>query len=310
MKTNILEKLQEILSSLMHPGINRDKLFLLEEFMSNNKLSTLVKDDRGTVYKDPEELKRLQNRNPLIDWALTYLDTHPFSETPEIAEPIRAVVWKCAGIKCDDFSKLRIGKAVRFYNPENITLATGGFPIDFVGLRSVTFLDGRCELIIFGTNSFGAGVKIFTHAHSRDNTNLPHYVHDKRIHIPSIIYPDCAIGEDCHILGNIQMRTVVADMSVTQHKKCFPPYSVIGGIGRAYRVIRYTNIPKPFPPEYLVNLLENVKSSYRDLGSLLAEYYEFIKELSETSGDRAKEWVSIREKVKRIEEEYHKRMKL
>ncbi len=301
-KVNKIERnLKRILNGAMQ--LRRSKgpcdFLELENFLSEFVVHPDIKED---FRKDPGELERLKTQNLLVNWALAYVDIHPCSEIRYIAEPVRATIWKCAGIKCDDFSKVHIGKGVRFFNPRNLTLATGGYDILFAGLRSPTFLDGRSKIVIFGPATIGAGVKIFTHDHILDNPNLLHW-EQGRVYVPCIIYPDCFIGDDVHIFGELEIKTVLADMSIKRPAKVLPPYSMVGGIGKAFRVIKYIDFPQPFPPKHLTKTLANVKKFFSGLGILLERYYKIVKELNEMPGDRMENWKLLREKISIIEKE-------
>lgn len=296
-ETGILEK---ILSRAMSFNGDNSALAELEEFLSKHAIASRITEE---VHRDPEEFKRLRSQNLLMSYAESFVDQHLCSEIREIAEPVRAVIWKCAGIQCDDFSKLHIGKWVRFFNPKNITIVTGGHPVYFAGLRSSTFIDGRAQVVIFAPADFAAGAKIFTHLHIMDNPNISH-LEQGRVLIPSTIYPDCSIGEDTHIFGNLALKTILADVSVTSHRKLFPPYSIVGGVGDTLRVIRYLDFPDPFPPRHLEQLMENAKKSFPDLGRLLQDHYKIVKELVETKGDRKENWSYLVDKEKEIEKKY------
>ena len=296
--SEITENLKKLLDNEMR--LRRGKecdLSVLEDFLSEYNVYPKVKED---FRKDHGELQRLKNQNLIIDWALTYVDSHPCSEIRFIAEPIRSIIWKYAGIKCDDFSKLHIGKGVRFFNPNNITLATCGYDIFFAGLRAPAFLDGRSRIVIFGPATFGGGVKIFTHEHLLNNPNLLHW-EQGRVYVPCLIYPDCFVGEDVHIFGKLEVKTVLADMTVKRPRKVLPPYSIIGGIGKDFRVIRNIDFPQAFPPKHLLEALKNVKSFSYKLGALLEKYYKLVKELSQTPGDRIENWKLIRDELTAVE---------
>jgi acetyltransferase-like isoleucine patch superfamily enzyme len=301
MRVNDIEKnLKRIIDNSMRLRRRSEPIDLskLENFLSEFFVHPDIKED---FRKDPDELERLKAQNLLINWALAYIDAHPCSEIHYIAEPVRATIWKHAGVKCDNLSKVHIAKGVRFFNPSNIVIVTGGYDVSFAGLRSPTFLDGRSKLIIFGPATFGAGVKIFTHEHMVSDPLL--HWEKGRVLIPCIIYPDCFIGDDVHIFGIIDAKTVLADMSIKRPAIMIPPYSIVGGIGKTFKVIRYIDFPRPFPPEYLIKVQENVKKSFPKLGMLLTKYYEVIKELSDMSGDRAKNWEKLRRKINAIERE-------
>jgi len=299
MKLNGIEKnLKKIMYDAMRlrrssepPDLSKLENFLLE--------SVVCPDIKEDYRKDPAELERLRAQNLLINWTLAYVDAHPCSEIHYIAEPVRATIWKCAGVKCDDFSKVHIAKGVRFFNPRDIIIATGGCDVSFAGLRSPTFLDGRSKVIIFGPATFGAGVKIFTHEHIVSDPLL--HWEKGRVLVPCIIYPDCFIGDDVHIFGVMETKTVLADMSVKRPTTIIPPYSIVGGIGKTFRVIEYIDFPKPFPPEYLTKVRDNIKKSFPNLGLLLEEYFKVVRELSEMLGDRTENWKLLREKISAIE---------
>ncbi|MEM0049227.1 MAG: hypothetical protein QXW39_01650 [Candidatus Bathyarchaeia archaeon] len=270
----------------------------LESFLCEYIINPEIEED---YRRDPGELERLRTQNLLINWALAYVDATPCSEIHFIAEPVRAAIWKCAGVRCDDYSKLHIGKGVRFFNPKNIIIATGGYDVSFAGLRSPTFLDGRDKLIIFGPATFGAGVKIFTHEHMVSDPLL--HWEKGRILVPCIIYPDCFIGDDVHIMGIVETKTVLADMSVKRPTKVIPPYSIAGGVGRTFGVIRFIDFPRPFPPEYLIKVKENIKKSFPELGYLLEKYYEVVGELSRLPGEREENWKILRERISSVEKD-------
>lgn len=299
MKDDIEKNLKKIIDDAMRLRRSSEPLDVskLENFLLEHVVCPDIKED---FRKDPGELERLRAQNLLINWALAYVDAHPCSEIHYIAEPVRATIWKCAGVKCDDFSKVHIAKGIRFFNPRNIIIATGGYDVSFAGLRSPTFLDGRSKVIIFGPATFGAGVKIFTHEHVVSDPLL--HWEKGRVLVPCIIYPDCFISDDVHIFGVMETKTVLADMSIKRPATIIPPYSIVGGIGRTFRVIRYINFPKPFPPMYLAKIQENVEKTFPKLGFLLREYYEVVRELSEMPGDRTENWKLLREKISSIEE--------
>lgn len=280
-----------------------DSLSKLEDFLHGNVMPSQIKED---FHGEPDELRRLQQENLLIKWALTYVDQHPCAEIKEIAEPVRAIIWKCAGVKCDDYQKLRIGQWVRFFNPSNITIVSGGHTIFFAGGRSVTFLDGRGKVLIYAPSDFASGVKIFTHHHNIEHPEKPSY-NQGRIVFPSIIFPDSFIGEDVHIFGDVQLKTAIADFTVTSLRKNYPPYSIVGGIGKAYKVIRYLDFPKSFPPKYLEDLLENAKVSLPEPIELLKEYFCIVKKFIEDAkrkDEREQIWSRCIEDVKRVKERY------
>jgi hypothetical protein len=182
-------------------------------------------------------------------------------------------------------------------------LATGGYDIYFAGLRSGTFIDGRGTVVIFGPADIAAGAKIFTHGYIRSDPNVPTYSQGRFLS-PCVIYPDCALGEDAHIFGSMHVKTILADTSVTVLKKSFPPYSVIGGIGRAFRVIRYLDFPETFPPNHLVKALDNTKRAFPDLGRLLEDYYKIVKDITVRHGDRQDNWDSVKDEVFSLEKRY------
>lgn len=269
-----------------------EALSALEGFLSENSIVVSDAVDFGST-------------NLLINWAISYVDEHPCCEIREISDPVRAVIWKCAGIECDDYSKLRIGKFVRFSRPENIKIITGGHLMEFTGTRSGTWFDGRGKIVIFGPSDFSAGVKIFTHLHYLEDTNRPKYVHwGTETLIPCIIYPDCWFGEDSHIFGSLQMNTVVADGTITRHSKSMPPYSIVAGTGRTYRVIREVEFPRSFPPKYITKVLDSAKKNFPNLGAMLEKYLEVVKEFCETPGERIENWKRVVERVKTIESEH------
>jgi acetyltransferase-like isoleucine patch superfamily enzyme len=299
--THDVEKiLKRKLNAAMSLHRTLNSLSKLEDFLHKNVMLSQIKED---FHGETEELRRLQQENLIVKWALTYVDHHPCAEIREIAEPVRAKIWKCAGVKCDDYKKLHIGQWVRFFNPTNITLVTGGHVIYFAGGRSVTFLDGRGKILIFGPADFASGVKIFTHDHNVEDPEKPSYSQG-RVVFPSIVFPDCFIGEDVHVFGDLQLKTVVADFSVTSLKKNYPPYSIVGGIGGTYRLIRHLSFPQIFPPKYLKDLLENAKKSLPEAGEFLNEYFRVIKKYIETEGEREQVWSYLLQDVKRIKEKY------
>jgi hypothetical protein len=294
------DELEAALKGTMRIGANQRDVDLLGQFLCENVLPSDVKVD---IHKDPEELGRLREENVLIKWAEGYVDNHPLSEVRSVSEPVRRAIWKASGVRCDDFSMLHIGKSVRVFNPTNLTLVSGGYPMYLAGVRSGTFIDGRGKVIIFGPIDMGAGVKIFTHVHNMDNPGLPHY-HQGRTLVPSVVYPDCFIGEDTHIMGILNIKSVVADFTVTTPKQFLPPYSVIGGIGSDCRVLRYLGLPKQFPPEHLRKVYESARRSFPPVGRLLGEYYMAVEELIEATDitDRAQYWSKFRERIDAAQE--------
>lgn len=258
----------------------------------------LQSDIEVDVHRDPEELRRLRKENILAKWAETYVDSHPASEIRSVSEPVRRVIWKASGVRCDDFSVLHIGKGVRVFNPRNLILVSGGYPMYLAGVRSGTFIDGRAKVIIFGPIDVAAGVKIFTHLHTMDSPDLPHY-HQGRTLVPAVLYPDCFIGEDTHIMGVLNMKSVVADLTVTIPRHFFPPYSMIGGIAGGCRVLRYLELPKHFPPDHLKKVYDSTVRNFPPIAELLREYYSAIEELIRDKGvtDRAEYWSNLRQKI-------------
>ncbi len=258
---------------------------------------------------DGEALARRTEQNQFIQLLLKCIDAHPLAVRDGHASALRRVVWKHSGIICDDFGKLDIRTGVRFdnpqggdlenFNPANIAILTGGRKVFITGLRGDTYLDASGRIIIFGSFNCASAVGFFTHDHE---FRAPDKVlfEQGRSFTSTIVYPECFVGENCFVFGNLNFRTVVAPKSVTRLRGGQPPYTIVGGVGSRYGVKRVLDGPATFPPAFLSETVQNVKRFSETYGAHLERYVRIVGEFLAT--DR-KEWTPYQERIAAAEAE-------
>jgi hypothetical protein len=281
-----------------------EKIESIEQFLSE---SIELKYQRDV--KSEEERMIRTEQNQFIQFLLKYIDAHPLSVKDGRTSSIRSTVWKYSGINCDDFTKLDIRTGVRFdnpeggnlenFNPSNITILTGGKKVFITGLRGDTYLDGSRKIVIYGAFNCASGVSIFTHDHefrAPDKTLFE----QGRSFSNTIIYPECFIGEDVFVFGNLNFRNIVAPKTVTRLKITPEPYAIIGGIGSSYGVKKVLDAPEKFPPDFLKETIQNVKKYSDKYGVHLEKYVKIVDEFLKT--DR-KNWDEYQTRVNKLEED-------
>ena len=253
--------------------------------------------------KDEEARKTRTSQNQFIQFLMDCIDAHPLAVRDGYASTIRSVVWKYSGINCDNFAKLDIRTGVRFDNPEggnlanfnpaNITIVTGGKKVFITGLRGDTYLDGSGKIIIYGSFNCASGVSIFTHDHgfmAPDRTLFE----QGRSFSNTIIYPECFIGENVFVFGNLNFRSIVAPKTITRLKKTPQPYVITGGIGSRYGVKKFLDLPDTFPPAFLKETIQNVKKYSEKYGAHLEKYAGIVGEFLSTDH---KDWLPYQERI-------------
>jgi hypothetical protein len=240
---------------------------------------------------DEEALRIRTEQNQFIQFLLKYIDAHPLAVRDGHASSIRRAVWKYSGVNCDDFTKLDIRTGVRFDNPEggdlanfnpaNITILTGGKKVFITGLRGDTYLDGSGRIIIFGSFNCASAVGIFTHDHE---FRAPDKIlfEQGRSFSDTIVYPECFLGENTFVFGNLNFRNVVAPKSVTRLRVTPQPYAIVGGVGSSYGVKKVLEAPETFPPAFLKESVRNVKKYSKKYGAHLEKYVEILGEFLRT----------------------------
>jgi hypothetical protein len=286
-----------------------DRWFYGEE--TTESVERLLSESIDRTYQrdvEGEDALRIRaEQNQFIQFLLKCIDVHPLAVRDGHAATLRRVVWKHSGIECDDFTKLDIRTGVRWDNPEggnlekfnpaNITILTGGNKVFITGLRGDTYLDGSGRIIIFGTFNCASAGAIFTHDHqfrAPDKTLFE----QGRSFTSTIIYPECFLGENCFVFGNLNFRNVLAPQSVTRLRVTPPPYAVVGGIGSSYGVKKVLEAPETFPPAFLKNTVHNVKKYSEKYGAHLEKYVEIVGEFLRT--DR-KDWGPYQARIAELE---------
>jgi hypothetical protein len=245
---------------------------------------------------DEEALGIRTEQNQFIQLLLKRIDGHPLAVRDGHASSIRRLVWKHSGINCDDFTKLDIRRGVRFDNPEggnleafnpaNITILTGGKKVFITGLRGDTYLDGSGKIVIYGSFNCASAVSIFTHDHE---FRAPDRIlfEQGRSFSNTIIYPECFLGENVFVFGNLNFRTVAAPKTITRLRVTPQPYAIIGGIGSSFGVKKVLDPPESFPPAFLKDTIQNVRRYSERYGAHLEKYAGIVGEFLRT--DR-KDW--------------------
>jgi len=301
-----IEKAEQLIDKWFY---GEEKLDSIDSFLSEN---INLEYQRDVQDKEGKQIRKEQNL--LIQFLLKYIDAHPLSVRDGHTSKIRTLVWKHSGINCDNFDKLDIRTGVRFdnpqggdlehFNPNNITILTGGKKVFITGLRGDTYLDGSGKIVIYGAFNCASGVSIFTHDHefrAPDKTLFE----QGRTYSNTIIYPECFIGEDVFVFGNLNFRNIIAPKSVTRLKVLPPPYTIIGGVGSGYGVKKVLEKPESFPPKFLKETIRNIKKYSEKYGMHLEKYVKLIGDFLKTSEkDREKyyaNWLPYQAKINELE---------
>jgi hypothetical protein len=253
-------------------------------------------------------------QNQFVQFLLDCIDGHPLAVRDGDASALRRVVWRHSGIVCDDFAKLDIRTGVRFdspeggnlanFNPENITILTGGKKVFITGLRGNTYLDGSGRILIYGAFNCASGVSIFTHDHEFKAPDKSLF-EQGRSFSHTVIYPECFIGEGAFIFGNLNVRNIVAPRTITRLKVPPSPFGIIGGVGSGYGVKRVLDPPASFPPAFLKDTIERVKAFSETYGAHLESYARVVGEFLTT--DR-KRWMEYQARITELEAELFARI--
>ena len=114
----------------------------------------------------------------------------------------------------------------------------------------------------------------------------------------TIVYPECFVGENCFIFGNLNFRTVVAPKSVTRLRGGQPPYAIVGGVGSRFGVKKVLEGPAAFPPAFLAETVQNVKRFSARYGAHLEQYVAIVGEFLNT--DRS-DWAPYQARISAAE---------
>ncbi len=282
--------------------INDDVISQIEDYLKN---SIDLKFQKKLDNAEDEKVRTMQNQ--FIQFLLQYIDANPLAVRDGHTSELRSLVWKYSGINCDDFSKLDIRANVRFdnpqggdlkyFNPDNITILTGGNKCLITGLRNTTYLDGTGKVIIYGSFNCASGVNIFTHDHEFQAPDKPLF-NQGRTNTVTIIYPECFIGEGAFIFGNLNTRNVVAPKTVTRLNKVQAPLAIIGGIGSSFGTKKQIDAGTEYPPAYLKETIKNVKQYSKIYGDHLEKYVEIVARFLKT--DR-QDWNSYQAEINILE---------
>ncbi len=279
-----------------------EELESIERFLSN---SIDLKHQRAVNDKEAVGIRTEQNQ--FIQFLLKRIDAHPLAVRDGHASSIRRIVWKHSGINCDDFTKLDIRTGVRFDNPEggnletfnpaNITILTGGKKVFITGLRGDTYLDGSGKIIIYGSFNCASAVSVFTHDHEFKAPDRILF-EQGRSFSNTIIYPECFLGENVFVFGNLNFRSIAAPKTITRLRVTPQPYAVIGGIGSSYGVKKVLDSPETFPPAFLKETIQNVRRYSERYGAHLEKYVGIVGEFLRT--DR-KDWPPYQARIAEAE---------
>ena len=308
---NKVELAEKLIDSWFY---GEEKLDSIENFLSESIDLKYQKDE-----KDEEARKIRTVQNQFIQFLLKYVDSHPLSVRDGSTSKLRSLMWKYSGIKCDDFSKLDIRTGVRFdnpeggdlvkFNPSNITILTGGKKVFITGLRGDTYLDGSGKIIIYGAFNCASGVSIFTHDHEFKAPDKTLWAQGRSFS-NTIIYPECFIGEDVFVFGNLNFRNVIAPKTVTRLKISPPPYTIAGGVGSSYGVKRILDSAENFPPDFLKETITNIKKYSEKYGTHLEKYVRILGDFLKTEEkDRDKypeAWLPYQAKIAELEKKLFK----
>ena len=312
MKRMITELLTRHTTELAERLIDRwfyeeEELASFEHFLSDN-----IDLRYQRAVKDEEALGIRAEQNQFIQLLLKRIDAHPLSIRDGHASSLRRIVWKHSGIASDDFTKLDIRRAVRFDNPEggnletfnpaNITILTGGNKVFITGLRGDTYLDGSARIVIYGSFNCASAVSILTHDHE---FRAPDKVlfQQGRSFSNTIIYPECFLGENVFVFGNLNFRSIVAPRTITRLKATPQPYAIVGGIGSRFGVKKVLDPPETFPPAFLKDTIQNVKRYSERYGAHLEKYVSIVGDF--LRGDR-KDWPPYQARIAAVEADLFK----
>ena len=258
----------------------------VEEFLSDS-----IDLKYQCAVKDEEARKIRTEQNQFIQFLLKHIDAHPLAVKDGDASSIRSAVWKHSGINCDNFAKLDIRTGVRFdnaeggnlayFNPANITILTGGNKVFITGLRGDTYLDGSGRIVIYGSFNCASGVSLFTHDHEFRASDKVLF-EQGRSYSNTIIYPECFLGENVFVFGNLNFRSIVAPKTITRLKATPQPYAITGGIGSSYGVKKVLDPPDKFPPAFLKETIQNIKKYSESYGAHLEKYVGIVGEFLKT----------------------------
>jgi hypothetical protein len=265
-------------------------------------------DRRYQRHVEDEESRRIRTgQNQFVQFLLNAIDAHPLAVRDGEAASLRRVVWKHAGIVCDDFSRLDIRSGVRFdcpeggnlahFNPANITIMTGGKKVFITGLRGTTYLDGTGPIVIYGAFNCASGVNLFTHDHEFQAPDRSLF-EQGRTASRTVIYPECFLGEGVFVFGTLNVHDIAAPRTITRLKVAPPPYAIIGGVGSGYGPKRLLDAPAPFPPPFLRETIRNIRAFSEKHGAHLDGYCGVVAEFLQT--DR-KDWRPFQARIAEAE---------
>jgi len=248
-------------------------------------------------------------QNLFMQLVLHVLDNHPLSVRTADTLDLRRLVWRHAGIRCDDWERLEIRAGVRFdsptggnlayFNPANLFFLTGGQRVIMTGLRRPTYIDGSGQVIVYGGLVCASGVNIFTHDHAVRDTERPlGLAHGGVVRSNTILYPDVFVGEDAFVFGRLDLRTMVLAKSVTRLKVRHPPYTMQGGVGAQFGVKEEMPVPRQFPPSYLLEMATQVKAFSPSHGAHLENYLVLVGEY--LAGGQ-KDWPDYLAEIRKLE---------
>lgn len=255
----------------------------------------------------PGEIEVRTHQNQLIQMLLQLIDCHPLAVRDGHTSKLRTLVWKYSGIRCDNFSKLDIRGGVRFdnaqggnlahFNPANITILTGGKKVFITGLRADTYLDGTGPITIYGSFNCASGVNIFTHDHDFKDPDRSLFEQGRPV-THTFIYPECFIGESVFIFGSLNTRNVAAPKTVTRLGKSPEPFAVIGGIGSGFGVKKALDSGVDYPPEYLRETIENIRTAAPEHAEHLDRYVDIVREFL---ANNRTDWPDYQQRITQLE---------